>query len=253
MTYYDDLVNDKLRVDAFTKVIKQETKNVTFDLGTGSGILAEAASKYASRVYAIESNPLIVNKTRKKLENYSNIIFLEKDATKVELPEKADTIICEMLDTALIDEQQVPVINHIQQYAKKDTTFIPKAVYSTIQLINTKIAYITYYEDEHPKITEASDEKRYDYIEFNKKINPEVNKEIKIKSNKKTTINAIKLTTYTIINDQTILAPTPMLNPPILIPIEDAEVEYDEEITINLKYKMGGGINSIQTTLKRNN
>jgi len=252
MTYYDDLVNDKRRVEAFTKVIKQETKNITYDLGTGSGILAEAASEYASKVYAIESNPLIVKKTRKKLENYPNIIFLQEDATKVELPEKADTIICEMLDTALIDEQQVPVINHIHQYAKEDTTFIPKAVYSTLQLINTKITYITYYEDEHPKITEASDEIRYDYIEFNKRIDEEVNKEIKIKANKKTTINAIKITTYTIINDETILAPTPMLNPPILIPIKDTSVKMDEELTINLRYKMGGGINSIQTTVRRN-
>lgn len=250
MTYYDDLINDKLRVEAFTKAIKQKTHGITYDLGTGSGILAQIASEHAQKVYAIERNPLIIKKTQKNLEKYSNITLLQGNLTDMDLPEKADTIICEMLDTALIDEEQVPVINHIHKYTKEHTKFIPQAVYSTIQLINTNISYITYYEDKHPKITEASEEIKYDYLEFNKYIKEDFEKEIKIKSNEKILINALKITTYTILADDITLAPTPMLNPPILIPVNNIQAEENQEIKIHIKYKMGSGLNTIQATIR---
>jgi predicted RNA methylase len=44
-----------------------------------------------------------------------------------------------------------------------------------------------------------------------------------------------------------------MLNPPIIIPIDDMGVVRGDEIIINIKYTMGGGLNTIQTTRKRNN
>ena len=45
MTYYDDLVNDKKRVSAFKKAIDAKANGITYDLGTGSGILATIASE----------------------------------------------------------------------------------------------------------------------------------------------------------------------------------------------------------------
>ena len=66
-------------------------------------------------------------------------------------------------------------------------------------------------------------------------------------------LNGIKLTTYTKLCDDIILEPTPMLNPPLIIPIEELNVDEADEILINLKYIMGGGLDTIQTTRKRNN
>ena len=65
-------------------------------------------------------------------------------------------------------------------------------------------------------------------------------------------MNAIKITTYTILTDEIILEPTPMLNPPLIIPVEQLNVDEGETITINLKYTMGGGLNTIQTTRRYN-
>ncbi len=41
-----------------------------------------------------------------------------------------------------------------------------------------------------------------------------------------------------------------MLNPPLLIPIEKLRVKKDDNITINLKYTMGGGLNTIRNEIK---
>lgn len=253
MTYYDDLTNDKKRVNTFFKAIHKKVHGVCYDLGTGSGILAKEAGKYADYVYAIEQNPLIIDKTREYLEDYDNITFIHDDATEYEFTGKIDVVICEMLDTALIDEEQIPVINNVVKYTDNDTTFIPKAVYSTMQLINTQVMGICYYEDNHPKYTALSDETRYCDIELNRYNNPEYEKSVAITVNSDGLLNAIKITTYTLLTDDILLEPTPMLNPPIIIPIDDMGVVRGDEIMINIKYTMGGGLNTIQTTRKRNN
>ncbi|MBO7719533.1 MAG: methyltransferase domain-containing protein [Methanosphaera sp.] len=253
MTYYDDLTNDEKRVNTFFKAIKQEVNGICYDLGTGSGILASYASRYAEKVYAIEQNPLIITKTRDYLKEYDNVKLIDADATEYEFQGKIDVVICEMLDTALIDEEQIPVINHVVKYTNDDTIFIPMAVYSTVELINAQVMGICYHEDEHPKYTSLSDEVKYGRINLNQYNDPEYEEDIQMKVKTGGLLNAIKITTYTILTDDIILEPTPMLNPPLIIPVEELDVEKGDNITINLKYTMGGGLNTIQTTRKTNN
>ena len=111
MTYYDDLTKDEKRVSVFKEAIIQKAHGITYDLGTGSGIMASFASPYAKKVYAFEINPLVIKRySENLLKNFDNIILIEADLTTYNYNEKPDVVICEMLDTALIDEEQVPVI-----------------------------------------------------------------------------------------------------------------------------------------------
>ncbi|MCD7781975.1 MAG: methyltransferase domain-containing protein [Methanosphaera sp.] len=252
MTYYDDLEKDTQRVSLFRKAIERHAHGVVYDLGTGSGLLAKIASPLATQVIAIEQNPFIISHTRKIFEEYENIELVETDATEYNYPVKADVVICEMLDTALIDEEQVPVINNAIKYKKPSTIFIPRAVYSTIQLVNTKINNITYYEDNKPEYNVYSKEEIYDKIDLTRLISESVDISLKIKTTSKGVINAILLTTYTIISEDIIAKPSRMLNPPLLIPIEPINVESHGELIINLKYIMGGGLNTIKTSIRRN-
>lgn len=252
MTYYSDLTNDSKRVTSFKKVIQKKSHGIVYDLGTGSGILAQFASKNAKEVYAIEQNPFIIKHTKKNLSKYNNIELIVTDATNYKFPKEADVIICEMLDTALIDEEQVPVINNAHKYIKDDTIFIPKSVYTTIELISTNINHITYYEDNFPEYISLSDEVKYHDVSFLQPIEELVVKEVSLKVKNEGKLNAIKLTTYTVLSDDLILEPTSMLNPPILVPVDNIIVKEDDEIILNIKYIMGGGLNTIQTSIQRN-
>ncbi|RAP52873.1 MAG: hypothetical protein BZ137_08020, partial [Methanosphaera sp. rholeuAM130] len=89
-------------------------------------------------------------------------------------------------------------------------------------------------------------------INLNRYNNPEFETTIRIRASKDGLLNAIKITTYTILSEDVTLDPTPMLNPPLIIPIEELNVNNMDEITINLKYTMGGGLNTIQATGRRN-
>ena len=199
MTYYDDLIKDKKRVSIFKKSILQNAKGITYDLGTGSGILASFASEKADWVYAFEINPLVIKRyTKKFLENYPNVRIVEADASKYNFTEKPDVIICEMLDTALIDEEQVPVMNNIQNYTKDDTIFIPHSTYDTIQVGTANIKHITYEEYGNVKFQSLSDEITYNEVNFSEKINPKYKNNIKIKTNSQGIINSLLITTHNV-------------------------------------------------------
>lgn len=252
MTYYEDLLNDTKRVNTFKKAILDKCYGITYDLGTGSGILAQFASKKAKKVYAVEQNPFILKHTENNLSKYDNVKLINTDASTFKFPEKADVIICEMLDTALIDEEQVPVINNAHKYMKETTIIIPKMVYTTIELVSTNIKHITYYENNYPDYTSLSDEIKYHTVCFLKHVDNHVNEEILITVKKEGLVNAIKLTTFTYLMDNLLLEPTPMLNPPLLIPVDNINVQRGDCIKINLSYVMGSGLNTIKTNIQKN-
>ncbi len=252
MTYYDDLTKDKKRVSIFRKAIKQYAHGLTYDLGTGSGILASIASKHAEKVYAYEINPLVIKHYAKQnLQQYDNIKLIEADASNYEFKEKPDVVICEMLDTALIDEEQAQVINNIQKYVKQDTIFIPQSTYDTMKIGYSNIINITYLENNQPTFETYSDEHKYNQTNFSEKINTHFQTEQLIQIKKSGIINTIQLTTYTQVTQELITEPTPMLNPPLLIPFKEINVKKGEKIIVKIEYIMGGGLNTIKTNIRR--
>ena len=85
---------------------------------------------------------------------------------------------------------------------------------------------------------ENLNEENYEKFNFKENFNIE---EDKLK------INGIKITSFTILNENIICGPTPMLNPVMLIPIEETEVRCGDSVRIRLEYVMGGGVESIKT------
>ena len=77
-------------------------------------------------------------------------------------------------------------------------------------------------------------------------IEPAFEKDISIKANRDGLVNGVKITTFTKLNENIICGPTPMLNPPLLIPLEERQVKSNDFIKVKLKYIMGKGIESIE-------
>ena len=75
---------------------------------------------------------------------------------------------------------------------------------------------------------------------------------VTIKSNikeNKLRINGIKITSFTKLNENIICGPTPMLNPSILVPIEEIELNCGDKFKLKLEYVMGGGVETIKTEI----
>jgi predicted RNA methylase len=250
MSYHHNLTSDYDRLAGFYESITKKSEGIVYDIGTGSGILSVWAAPYANFIYAVEKNSTVAKETRSFLKGFKNISFIEGDARKIHFPEKADLIICEMLDTALIDEEQVPVLNSVLKYLKTNGTVIPQGVINIAEPVLMAAEHLYYEETEKPSHHTLGSLAVYSKYDFRKPINTMADFDLQFKIDRNGILNGVKITTFTLITSNIICGPTPMLNPPLLIPIEKLRVKKDDNITINLKYTMGGGLNTIRNEIK---
>ncbi|WP_407392300.1 methyltransferase domain-containing protein [Methanobrevibacter sp.] len=245
--YHSDLLKDNDRLSAFYHAILEYDSNhdLAYDLGCGSGVLSYFLSDYFKEIIAIEIDKKASDCARENLSGFSNIEVVNSDVLEYNFTKKADLIVCEMLDTALIDEEEVPVLNYAKKFLKEDGKIIPQAIINTVELVNLERHYIHWDED----VNYEEFSKPIVYSEFNllDDINPEFEADLSLKANKNGIINGLKITTYTKLNDNLIIGQSPMLNPPLLIPLDEKSVKVNDLINVKLKYIMGKGIESIQS------
>ena len=247
--YHLDLLKDTDRVSAFFEAIENYSSNtdLAYDLGCGSGILSYFLSNKFKEVTSIEVDSKAHACALENLKEFKNVNVINTDVLEYDFTKKADLIVCEMLDTALIDEEEVQVLNHAREFLKKDGEIIPKAVINFAELVNMQRHYIHW--DENAVYESLSNQINYSNINLKDKINPNFEKTLEFKVNENGTANGIKITTVTILNDKIVCGPTPMFNPPLLLPIEETDVKCNDLINVKLKYIMGQGIETIKTQI----
>ena len=252
--WHYSMLLDRDRVAVFKEAIEKTVKtgDVVYDLGTGSGILAMIASRITKNVYAVELDPITYEYAKEniKINNFENINLVEADASEYDFKEPADVIIAEMLDTALITEPQVPVLNSILKKGllKEGGKIIPERAHNTAQIVIAKMGHIYY--DEEVISEPISEEIHYSTVDFYKINDEEVSYNLKFNINEdiKNIENislGVRLNTYTELNEKIIAGSTPMLNPPLIIPIENPIIK-EGILNIKLSYKMGGDLESIK-------
>ena len=293
-SYHFKLLRDYERLSVFKEAIEDFAKSrkdinqditdkVAFDLGCGSGVLSYFAQPYMDAIIAIELNNSSYQLAKENLKEFDNIQVFNDDILSFDFSKlnvKADLIICEMLDTALIDEEEVPVLNRAKDYLKEDGAIIPQAIINSAEPIFMNNHFIQYEDDEYNPIyidlgrsvvynelnflndmdcnfSEEIEFKIYskddlEKINFEDKLFSEDFKKFNFRDNfnieeNKLKINGIKITSFTKLNENIICGPTPMLNPSMLIPIEETEVCFGDIIRIKLEYIMGGGVETIKT------
>lgn len=249
--YHFDLLKDSERLAVFLEAIKEydADNGLAYDLGCGSGILSYFLSFYFDEVISIEMDKQASEYARQNLEAFSNVNVVNSDVLDYEFEKKADVLVCEMMDTALIDEEQIPVLNHAKQFLKDTGIIIPKGIINSCELVDMQREYIHW--DENVNYEVLSEPLIYSQFDFLDDISPEFEATLTLKANKDGCVNGLKITTYTILTDNIICGPTPMLNPPLLIPLEKHSLKSNEFIKVKLKYIMGKGIESIRTDILR--
>lgn len=249
--YHHNLTSDSERLAGFFEAITEKSKGTVLDLGTGSGILSLWAAPGADRVTAVEINRITSKIAEKNLEEFSNVEVICADASKFSFNTKADLIICEMLDTALIDEEQIPVLNATLKYLKENGVMIPCGIINCMEPIESPCEHISYEEDGYPENTVLGEPLFYSKIKFGSYVEPKFNQKFKIKINRSGIVSGLKLTTFTLITEKIICGPTPMLNPPLIIPLNKLGVVENDLLEVKLSYEMGGGLESVSARAEK--
>lgn len=250
-SYHENLKGDLERLIAFHEAIKKKVHGIVYDLGTGSGILSILAAPYADFIYAIEIDPSLALKTQEELDCFKNIEVWEADACKLNFYPKPDVIICEMLDTALVDEEQILVLNSVLEKLGNDIEIIPQGVINALEPVHLETDHICYLENKFYKPEIMGKLHIYHIIDFREKIEPYFQKKIRQRILKEGWVSGIKITTFTLMTSNIICGPTPMLNPPLFIPSNKIKVIEGDLIEINLKYHMGGGLDTFKVKITK--
>lgn len=253
-SYHQNLMKDDNRLAVFLEAInryvsKNNSHNLTaFDVGAGCGVLSFFLQPYFKKIFSIEIDSNAYKCASLNLACFNNIEVINDNAIDFDFPTKTDLIVCEMLDTALIDEEQVPALKNAKRYLNDGGVIIPQKITNIAELVCMEREYLHYEDiDLNIKYQTMSDSLIYSEFDFLDEICPYFETELMFNINIDGVINGIKLTSITTLFEDIVCGPTPMLNPPLLIPLESINVKHNDLINVKLKYIMGEGIETIES------
>lgn len=124
------LLSHRTRINKFNSAIKRyvNADSIVVDIGSGSGILGMLAARAGARkVVCVDINEKLVEYSRSvarrnKLDE--NMEFVVSDFRNFVAEEKADVVICEMLSSFMLVEQQVPAALHAKKHILKPSGII---------------------------------------------------------------------------------------------------------------------------------
>lgn len=260
---------DARRTAIFKKAIFKTVKkgDVVLDVGTGSGILAMLSARAgASKVYAVEIMPDVAEFARKNikannLENIIEVINIDAKSQMLDLPQKPDVITMELLDTALVAEQQGVVVNllHKSKIITDTTKLIPERCDSAFVLANynfsfqgIKLPFVIQarnYGVTRRIRTIFTNREFFSEVDFNKPFSTNINNTKSLEIQKNGVINALVLYSKTYMTPDISIWATSDMNMPVVVPISPIEVEAGDEVAVSIKYKMSEGFSTFRATV----
>lgn len=259
-------LHDRKRTEAFKKAIKKSVSkgDVVLELGAGSGILSMfAVDAGAEKVYAVELDHGNAVSLRHNIRNngYANkIIVIEGDATTLEIPEKVDFIICEMIATGLIEELQIPAMNHALKFLKPTGKVLLKQYDVYIELVESKnIFYNKKFDVIRFELPEMRDMKSKSLtkrvllkaVHLDKKNINAINESILADITSKGTANALKITAVTLFSDGSTFSESTSYSFPVVLPLNELPVKKGEKVRINISYKMCTGPHTLKYSVEK--
>lgn len=134
MVRYYTLVNDRVRMSAYRKAIAQTVKGkVVLEIGVGAlaPLSRMAAEAGARKIYAIEANSKAAAIARKLIQRdklSDRIQIIEGFSQNINLPEKADVLIQELIGYMGSDEGMTSIIADAKKrLLKDDAVMVPQA------------------------------------------------------------------------------------------------------------------------------
>lgn len=139
---YHSMTSDTIRTERYRTAIERLVKDkVALDLGTGKdAILARfCAEAGAEKVYAIELQDEAYELARNHLKNLKledKVILLHGDSSQMQLPEKIDVCVSEIIGNIGSAEGVIPILNHARRFLAEDGQMIPSRCVSYIAPIH---------------------------------------------------------------------------------------------------------------------
>ena len=132
--WHRDMLADRHRVESFWRVLSEAVgpDDIVVDIGTGTGLLALMAARAgASRVYAIERGDIIelARDIARRNGLDDRIEFVRGDSRQVDLPERADLVIGEVVGSLGVDEEIIDIFGDARRrFLKSGGRLLPDSL-----------------------------------------------------------------------------------------------------------------------------
>lgn len=247
MSFWEKAINEAVKED-----------DLVVELGSGTGILSMMAARKTKNVIAVEASPHLTEYSRYVIAKNGlsdRIRVICSDAGNLDIGRKVDVIICEMLDTGLIKEHLVQVMNEAGPRLIGDKTLLlPSGAVTSLVLSQTDFNFsgfhmpLPYFETKEVRETKVyfSDIIPYHTVNLRKKNPPDVNVRLNIPTTDTGLINSLKIITQAELCNDRLCSHSNWFNPPLVLPVEPLKVTKGDIVTVNISYRLGEGLKTVR-------
>jgi predicted RNA methylase len=256
---------DRRRTLAFRDAIRAVVRrgDVVVEVGAGTGILSLfAADAGAARVHAVEIDPVLARTLRQTVSanGLDHVVeVVEGDALTVELPTDVDVVIGELIETGLLDEMQVDVMNslHKRGVIGPETKLVPEGYDTCLQLATTDSSYYgftihapkhewPYYaqdadEWEHLRLSPVSEVAALSTADFGAPVDPVVDTTLRFRVTDGATANAVILSGSAELTAGMRLGACNSFSGDKVFPLAECR----GEVELRVRYEMGRGLDNL--------
>lgn len=260
-------LRDRVRTEALRAEIESLVRpgDRVLDIGAGSGILSLLALRAgASHVWAVEADATLSHYLAETfaVNGYADrVTVLQGDARDIDLP-TADVVVAELIETGLMSELQVPVMNtlHRRGVVSPRTRFAPHGYRTAFELVHVDRQFYgfeirgerhewPFYGDTDvwsPVTVDAvSNRVKVWEARFEQVLAEEVAVRVRFRVPRAGVVNAVRLSGEVLLRNNAPIGPCPSMNGDKVIDVPAREVGAGVAV-VDIRYVMGAGLDSLQ-------
>ncbi|GAB1858655.1 hypothetical protein MHTCC0001_34950 [Flavobacteriaceae bacterium MHTCC 0001] len=257
--YYRIMETDKQRVDAFKNafILKDNLKDkVVCEVGVGTLPLTKLYMPYVKKAYLIENNPNLVDFIKAEVNTYDwkdkvEVIFA--DALTVELPEKMDAVIGELMSIYCANEFQVQIFQHMREFLNPNGHLFPNRIVNfarlcTAEFDNDITHYPVMFTRHQPMF--LSQQFLVNEIELHKEKKQGVHLSFSVPVLFSGEINSVFLESYVEVTEGSNFTGTDSLMPPTVLKTTNTmQVKAGDLVHIDFSFEYGASLDDISCAL----
>lgn len=257
--YYKIMETDQQRVDAFKKAFELNNNlqdAVVCEVGIGTLPLTKLYMPYVKKAYLIENNPDLIPFIKKEVAKYDwadKVEVYYANALEVELPEKVDYVIGELMSIYCANEFQVQIFQHMRQFLKPEGKLLPNRVINFARFCHAEFEetvkhYPINFTRHLPMF--LSQQFLVNEIELLHEVREGIELNFMMPVWLSGTINALYLESYVEVTEGANFTGTDSLMPPTVLRTDnELQVKAGDLIQVKLEFNYGASLDEVTCTL----
>ncbi len=264
--FHHHLVDDHVRVAAYARAIAGRVRpgDVVADLGAGSGLLSGFAARAgARRVYAVDADALILPHLERFVAANALrdvVTVVPADAESWVPPAHVDVVLCEMMETGLMNEDQARVMRCVAtRWPSRPRAIVPEAASLRLALVHAEEArhgfrlLLPHFERRRvPEFVQLTDEAEYARVDFRAPGPTRADATARAPAIADGEANALALVTRTDLGDGYVAPPSSDHCAPLVLPLDRTlATRSGEAFDVTIRYEMGSVTGTVVADVRR--